>query len=113
MKIVKGMFLILLFVLLLVLAVQNIESLFTRVMFQADLHFFHGAYSTPIWAIILLFFFLGVIAMGVFSLVERIKLKREGSALKRSIKEKDKELNSLRNLPITSTDLPGFNENGK
>jgi hypothetical protein len=45
--------------------------------------------------------------------VEYYQLKRDIAAIKKAIKEKDKELNSLRNLPITSNELPGYKEEVK
>jgi uncharacterized integral membrane protein len=113
MKIVKGVLWIISTVLASILIYQNKEALFTRVGFQADLRLFNATYSMPIGGLILICFFLGVIAMAIFSLVEYYQLKRDIAAIKKAIKEKDKELNSLRNLPITSNELPGYKEEVK
>jgi uncharacterized integral membrane protein len=114
MKIVKGIVWICLFVLAVILTVENIEPLSTYIVFRADLIFFKGESSgIPIYVIIVFTFVLGVIAMGIFSWVDRYKIQRDIAAIKRAVKEKDKELNSLRNLPITSNDLPGYKEEVK
>jgi hypothetical protein len=38
-------------------------------------------------------------------MVERFRLKRQIRNMNKQLKEKDKELNSLRNLPVTSEEL--------
>jgi hypothetical protein len=43
-----------------------------------------------------------VFVTGVSTIVERFHLKRRMKALTKELEVKDRELNSLRNLPITS-----------
>jgi H+/Cl- antiporter ClcA len=113
MKIAKGILWIALFVLAIVLVYQNEETLLTGVGFQANLTVFNVSQSMSVWVVILISFFLGVVAMAFFSLMEYYHMKRDITAIKRAIKEKDKELNSLRNLPLTSNELPGYKEEVK
>lgn len=113
MKIVKGALWIFITVLVIILVFQNSETLFTPVTFQADLKLFNFAPSISVWVALLIAFFLGMIAMAIFSVMDHYHLKRDINAIKRAIKEKDKELSSLRNLPITSNELPGYKEEVK
>jgi len=113
MKIAKGFVVIILFIILLALAVQNIESLTTSVLFEGKLILLNFSFSVPIWSIIGVFFVAGLVAMAIFSVMDHYNLKRDINAIKRAVKEKDKELNSLRNLPITSNELPGYKEEVK
>jgi ATP adenylyltransferase len=50
-------------------------------------------------------FLFGVLVTGFYGIIERFRLKREIKTLVSTSQEKDKELNSLRNLPITSDDV--------
>jgi len=50
-------------------------------------------------------FLFGVIVAGLYGFIERFRLKKEIKVLAHASREKDKELNSLRNLPITSDDV--------
>ena len=56
-------------------------------------------------------FLLGILVAGFYGIFERFKLKKQIKGLVNSSKEKDKELNSLRNLPITS-DVSSSHLNG-
>ena len=104
MRHVKIILLILLGVAVIVVIVQNHEAMSTTVQFRLDTMFF-GEKRTPdlsIYEIVLLSFLLGVLVTGVYSMVERFHLKRRLRALAKELEMKDRELNSLRNLPITS-----------
>jgi hypothetical protein len=50
-------------------------------------------------------FLFGVLVTGFYGIIERFRLKREIKTLVSTSREKDKELSSLRNLPITSDDV--------
>lgn len=113
MKIAKGLTVILLFIIFLFLAVQNYESLTTTVPFQGHLLVLEFNFPVPIYGMIIVFFILGLVTMAIFSVMDHYNLKRDINAIKRAVKEKDKELNSLRNLPITSNELPGYKEEVK
>jgi hypothetical protein len=55
-----------------------------------------------IYYIIGISFLLGVFITGLCGIVERFQLKKQIKTLTTITKEKDKELNSLRNLSISS-----------
>jgi hypothetical protein len=104
MRQLKIILLILLGVVVIVVIVQNHEAMSTTVNFRLNTMFF-GEKATPdvsIYEVVLLSFLLGVFATGIYSLVERFHLKRRLRALTKELELKDRELNSLRNLPITS-----------
>jgi ATP adenylyltransferase len=54
-------------------------------------------------------FLFGVLITAICGIVERFRLKRQIKTLIGISKEKDKELNSLRNLPITSDNVGSKN----
>jgi ATP adenylyltransferase len=96
-----------------ILLVQNHEAFNTKVVLKANILL--GQYETPelsIYLISTISFLLGVIIIWVYDLLERIQLRKQIKRLNNESKEKDKELNSLRNLPIISENVtPGVHEN--
>ncbi|MFC1838713.1 lipopolysaccharide assembly LapA domain-containing protein [Thermodesulfobacteriota bacterium] len=109
-------FILLVFIMLgvFIILVQNHESFSTTVTFKIDPKFM-DPYLTPpmnIYLISLTAFILGVIITWVYSLLERFQFKRQINHLRKESREKENELNSLRNLPITSESVtPGIQEN--
>jgi len=104
MRQLKIVLLILLGVVVIVVIVQNHEAMSTTVKFRLNTMFF-GEKSTSdvsIYEVVLLSFLLGVFVTGGYSMVERFQLKRRMKALTKELEVRDRELNSLRNLPITS-----------
>jgi hypothetical protein len=88
------------------LLVQNHESLSTEVSFKADfLIFQRQSPQINLYLIIAIVFIFGVIVSGLYGIVERFRLKKQIKLLEHASVEKNKELNSLRNLPITSDDV--------
>ena len=89
-----------------ILLVQNHEEFNKKVVLKANILI--GQYETPelsIYLISTISFVLGVIIIWVYDLLERIQLRKQIKKLKNVSKEKDKELNSLRNLPINSENV--------
>jgi len=86
-----------------VLAVQNYSAFSTSTSFKLDLVFFK--YESPhmsLYLIAVITFLAGVVFMGFFTLTERLRLKREIKRLRKEAREREKELNSFRTLPVTS-----------
>lgn len=65
--------------------------------------------TVSVYQVTFIAFFLGVVIVGFFGLIERFRLKKKIKTLSKELERKDRELNSLRNLPITS-DHPGPEE---
>jgi uncharacterized integral membrane protein len=89
--------------LIIVLAVQNYSAFSTSTSFKLDLFLFK--YETPqmsLYLIAVITFLAGVAFTGVFTLAERLRLKREIKKLRKDAREREKELNSFRTLPVTS-----------
>lgn len=106
MKQFKAIAVILFLLLVVVLAVQNYEALSTSIRFQANLYFAQWQSSgIPVFLIAVICFLIGVLSMWIYSLSERFQFKRQVRALARDVSEKEKELNSLRNLPVTGDDM--------
>lgn len=100
---------ILLIVLVLMIIIQNHMAMSTSVVFRLNLLFTEFT-STPLslYVVVPLTFFFGVLITWFYGMIEHYRLRRDIKALEKKLREKDKELNSLRNLPITSDDVsPG------
>ena len=106
MKHIKFILLIIIIIALIIFFVQNHSTFSTNVEFRLDLFSFHYKSSgINIYYIIGISFLLGVLITGLCGIVERFQLKRQIKTLTTIKNEKDKELNSLRNLPITSDNV--------
>jgi uncharacterized integral membrane protein len=93
-------------VLCIILVGQNMEALASHIVFRIDLLFFsYQSSDLPVGLIVLVAFFMGVLVLGLFDIVERFRLKSRINALMKESRAKDKELNDLRNLPITSDNV--------
>jgi hypothetical protein len=46
------------------------------------------------------------LSIGLYGIAERFRLKKKIKVLSRTLEEREKEVNSLRNLPITSDQVP-------
>lgn len=98
----KVVLIVLFSLLVIILAAQNNETLSTSVSFRLDLIFLH--YESPsmsLYFMSAITFLTGFLLAGLLGITERFRFKRQITSLRRSGKEKDKELNSLRNLPVT------------
>jgi uncharacterized integral membrane protein len=104
MKHIKALLVILLVVLVVIVAVENIPNLKTPVVFSIDLGFGikRQTPDIPLAVVAVVTFLVGVISMGLYGITERFRLKRQIKILLKEVKEKEKELDSLRNLPVTA-----------
>jgi len=103
MKHVRVLFVIFFLVLVFVIAVQNYENLKTPLILSVNLLFFR--YETPgmpLASVAVICFLIGTIIMGLYGLTERFRLRRQIKTLLAEARERDNELNSLRNLPVTT-----------
>lgn len=103
MKQIKVLVVILFLVLIVVLSVQNYAALTTKINFRANLLFLN--YQTAdlsIFLIAVATFLFGVIVVWLFGLSERLSFKRQIKDLMKDVKNNEMELNSLRNLPVTT-----------
>lgn len=103
MKHLKFILAIILMLFAVILLVENHEAMSTKVIFKIDLLFFKFISSNmSLYVIVTVAFLSGVLISGLYGILERFRLKRQIKALITTSRDKDKELNSLRNLPITS-----------
>lgn len=106
MKHVKLMVAILIMLLVVIIIVQNHKAMSTMVEFKVNLLFInYQSSAVSLYLIVTVAFVLGVLITGLYGIIERFRLKRDIKALIAVSREKDKELNSLRNLPITSDEV--------
>ena len=108
---VKAIVLILVGLVVIVAVVQNNQAMSTPITFRLNPGFWPEwkATGVSVYQVSIIAFLLGILVVGFFGLVERFRLKRRIKDLSKELENKDRELNSLRNLPITS-DHPGSGE---
>jgi uncharacterized integral membrane protein len=106
MKHLRWIFVLLVLLVVVIIVVQNYESLATKVSFRADFMFWDGETpGIPLSLVAIITFFIGVIFSGSYGMAERFRLKKQIKSLLNEAKEKDEELNSLRNLPVTTENI--------
>jgi lipopolysaccharide assembly protein A len=84
--------------------VQNIESLSHPLSIRLNLVFLKlesAAYAT--YLVILLGFFVGLLAASLLGIAERFRLRKAIRDQQKEIEGLNKELSSLRNLPLTGS----------
>ena len=109
MKYFRFIIAIVLIVLVCAIIIQNHLAMSTSVVFRLNLIFTEFT-SVPIslYVVVILTFVFGVLITWFYGMIEQYRLRRDIRVLEKGLREKDEELNSLRNLPITSDDVsPG------
>ena len=102
----RWLFIVLFLVLGFIVAVENYATLVTPVTFKVDLFFFkYETSGLPLSLVAVITFFIGLISAWFYGFSERFRLRKQIKTLQLSAKEKDNELNSLRNLPVTAEDV--------
>ena len=106
MKHLKFMLAIVVMLLVVILIAQNLDPLSTSVVFRV-IFFSLNLQTTemPLYYVLPIVFLFGVLITGLYGIRERFRLSNQIKTLIIESKAKDKELNSLRNLPITSDDV--------
>lgn len=112
MKHIKFILAIIVMMLVVIVIVENHNAFSTKVIFRLDIFDLNlQTNEISLYYIVSVTFLLGILVAGFYGIFERFKLKKQIKELLNSSKEKDKELNSLRNLPITS-DVSSSHLNG-
>ncbi len=108
MKHIKWLILILVVVLAVIIISQNMPNLATPVAFKIDLWFveYHSP-GIPLGVIAVIAFLIGALAMAWCGIMERFRLKKQVKVLTAENKEMEKELNSYRNMSV-STETVNF-----
>jgi ATP adenylyltransferase len=118
MKHVKAIIVILFLLLVVIIAVQNYHALSSHIEFGVNLGFFKaGSFQAPavpsdvktpgisVFLIGIITFLVGVVCALLYGITERFSFKRQVKILMKDVKDQEKELNSLRNLPVTTEDM--------
>ena len=102
----RKIIIVLIMLLVIVLLVQNHEAMSKKVTFKVDLVFQNFESSkVSLYHVVIISFLLGVVVMGMYGIIEHFRFKRRIKVLTNDLQDQEKELNSLRNLPITSDDV--------
>ena len=101
MRHIKAIVSILVMLFVIIIVVENLEQLSKTLTLRIDLLFW-GVKTPPMafYLVVIIAFLIGVFVAGFLGIFERFRLKKEIKRLSKENKEKDKELNSYRNLPI-------------
>jgi ATP adenylyltransferase len=104
----KAIVFILIGLAVIVLVVQNNAALSTTVKFRMNPYFFQEKMTSDItlYEIVIVTYLIGVLSIGLYGIAERFRLKKRIKVLSRTLEEREKEVNNLRNLPITSDPVP-------
>jgi len=104
----KAIVFILIGLAVIVLVVQNNAALSTTVKFRMNPYFFQERMTSDItlYEIVIVTYLIGVLSIGLYGIAERFRLKKKIKVLTRTLEEREKEVNNLRNLPITSDHVP-------
>jgi uncharacterized integral membrane protein len=106
MRHIKAIVSILVMLIVVIIVVENLEQLSQTLTLRIDLLFW-GAKTGPMafYLVVIIAFLIGIFVAGLLGIFERFRLKREIKRLSKENKEKDKELNSYRNLPIVEEEI--------
>ena len=106
MKHLKAILVILFVLFIIIVAVQNYKAFSTTVNFKVDLIFAsYESSGMSLYFVAVITFLIGILFAGFYGIAERFRLKNQIKKLIKDAKEKEEELNSLRNLPLTGEDM--------
>ncbi len=106
MKHIKFIAAILIMLAIVILVVQNQNAFSTALSFRVDFPGLHWEIShVSLYQVVTVAFLFGILVAGLYGMVERFRLKKEIRVLRKASSEKDAELNSLRNFPVTSNEV--------
>ena len=105
---IKAIVFILIGLAVIILVVQNNAALSKTVQFRMNPYFFQERMSSEItiYEVVIVTYLLGVLSIGLYGMAERFRLKKKIKVLTKTLEERDREVNNLRNLPITSDPVP-------
>jgi len=102
MKHIKALFVIVFLMFVVIAVAENIPNLETPVVFKLNLWFFnHQTPQIPLGFVAVITFLIGILSMGFFGIVERFHLKKRVKMLQMEIKEREKEIHSLKSTALT------------
>ena len=103
----KIILMILVTLLVIVMAVQNDAAMSQKIQLKLDLFVFEEIRTSEVsvYQVAIIAFLLGLVTAGFYAIIEHFRLKKQIKMISAELQDKDQELNSLRNLPITSEDV--------
>jgi uncharacterized integral membrane protein len=101
MKHIKAIVSILIMLLVIILIVENLEQLSKTVTLRVDLLVWsHQTPPMAFYLVMIIVFLLGIFIAAFFGVFERFRLKKEIKVLSREKNAKDRELSSLKSVPV-------------
>ena len=106
MNYLKAILVMLFLLFIVIVAVQNYQPFSIGVKFKIDLMFFkYETSEMSLYFMVVIAFLVGVVLTAFCGIFERFHLKKQIKTLVKDNKEKDEELNSLRNLPVIAENI--------
>ena len=103
MKFLRMIVLVVFLLLIIILAVQNHPEFSKEIRLGINLVFYsYQTTAMSVYLVTIISFLVGIVFAGLYGVVERFHLKKQIKILRKEAKEKDNELNSFRNLPVTT-----------
>ena len=97
MRLLKTIFMTLLFILAITFAMKNQEAVSLQYYFTREL------WTVPLFVLVFVSVLVGVLIAGLGSFLSGVKLKQEIRRKQKTILELQKEVDSFRNLPLTES----------
>lgn len=103
MKHIKAIFLIFFMMLVIIVIAENIPNLKIPVVFSVDLWLIqYQTPNIPLGFVAVVTFLIGVLSIGFLGIVERFHLKKQIKILQAEIKDREKEINSLKSMALST-----------
>lgn len=100
MKFVKNIFIALLFLVAITFSLKNNETVSIKYYFPVE------PLELPLYLLVFVSVILGILIGGIEGVIGKIRAGNTIRRLKKELNSKEKELTSLRNLPITESTMP-------
>lgn len=100
MKFIKNIFIAIIFLIAITFSLKNNETVSIKYYFQ------ESPLELPLYLLVFVSVIIGILIGGIEGLIEKMKTGGAIRKLKRELAAKEKELTSLRNLPITESQVP-------
>lgn len=102
MKYLRLIGIVLFLLLVVIVSVQNYAEFSKEIRLRVDFLFYsHETAGISVYLIAIISFLAGVLFASLYGIAERFRFKRQIRLLQKEARQRDQELNSLRNLPVT------------
>ncbi|MDL2210939.1 LapA family protein [Desulfovibrio sp. OttesenSCG-928-O18] len=108
MRFLKALWLIIFFLFSLMFFIQNKEALDQKLALSFDTYYFNYVWTNtavPFYFVVLVGFLAGAAVTLGYLLMDRVRLRMDLAASRRTVRKQEKELKKLRSIPLEATPL--------